>query len=430
MTLSPKERGRGREALSPAYMLLGAGVLLPWNALITTTYDRFPSSHVDRAITVVYLPVTFVSTLVLAVTCGESARSRPRLLGGFSVYVVCLVLAPLLADIGWLLALVAAVGVADAAAQGALFGLAGEKGTSPVGDSCVDGGRGVDTSATMNAPNGNHSHGNHMNQAKTNTQSLVSGTSISGIVTSVVNIITRAVLPEEVQSVSYFWAIAGLCAACVFLCAKMTRRNDISATHGPSPDNPAPIQASSPGNARNLEPLQVETLEKLPSRLAILDILKKARAPLCALTMVYWVTITIFPGILQEDVGSRQGEAGGWAWTAPVATFIFNVCDAIGKFLDPLPITSNGLLLGITVSRVLFVPVFLASIHAHPALICLLTGALGLTNGMLTVTTLTKIQRDVDDAEAYLAGNIALGALLLGLQFGAATSYLTLLFTL
>lgn len=170
----------------------------------------------------------------------------------------------------------------------------------------------------------------------------------------------------------------------------------------------------------------------------------KARVPLVALTSTYWVTITIFPGIILENVH----DAADGAWVAPIATFVFNVCDAVGKVLPPLPMATEAILLAVTVSRALFVPVFLASVHAHPALICFLVGALvrlytheplsiypshlrtapahlqGLTNGLLTVSTLAKVQLAVDEDDEYLAGNVALLFLMGGLNIGAATSWL------
>ncbi len=173
---------------SLAYLLLGAGVLLPWNAFVSTTYDSMSASHVDRAITVVYLPVTLLSTFIFTLACGDLALARPRIVGGFMVYVVCTLAAPLLGNLWGLLALVAATGVADAASQGALFGLAGENDAS--------------------TPSNVHLH----RSSKINTQSLVSGTSVSGIFTSVLNILTRALVrDDEIRAMCYFWTVSAFC---------------------------------------------------------------------------------------------------------------------------------------------------------------------------------------------------------------------------
>lgn len=48
----------------------------------------------------------------------------------------------------------------------------------------------------------------------------------------------------------------------------------------------------------------------------------------------------------------------------------------------------------------------------------------GLTNGLLTVSTLTKVQLAVDETQEYLAGNVALLFLMAGLNMGAASSWL------
>lgn len=47
-----------------------------------------------------------------------------------------------------------------------------------------------------------------------------------------------------------------------------------------------------------------------------------------------------------------------------------------------------------------------------------------MTNGVLTVSTLSKVQLAVDETEKYLAGNVALLFLMTGLNMGAASSWL------
>lgn len=294
----------------------------------------------------VYLPVTLLSTLLLTLTCGESAFARPRIVGGFALYVVCTLLAPLMGNLWGLLALVAAAGVADAASQGALFGLAGENDMSSLSDENV------------------------YRSSKINTQSLVSGTSISGIVTSMVNILTRALVRDHgIRTVCYFWTVAAFCGICVVVCVAKLPIGDDRFLNRSHLSSSSPTGSSSSPSPR-VEPLQVEHLTRAKPLLT--KIIKKARAPLVALTSIYWVTITIFPGVLQENVH----DAADGGWVAPIATFVFNICDAVGKILPPLPIVSDAVLLAIAGSRALFVPVCLASVHAHPALICFLMGAL------------------------------------------------------
>ena len=380
---------------SPAFLFLGAGVLLPWNAFISTTYDSMSASHVDRAITLVYLPVTLSNTLLFTLACGESTLARPRIVAGFTVYVACTLVAPLLGNLWGLLTLVAATGVADAASQGALFGLAGERDASSINSF------------------------NPQGSSKMHTQSLVTGTSLSGIVTSVLNILTRSLIrDDETRAVCYFWTVSAFCGMCaVVYLAQIPVDDGRPLTRPPPLSSSSPIGSSLPPTAR-MEPLELEHPSR--SKEQLIEVLKKAWVPLVALTLVYWVTIAIFPGVLQENVH----DAADGGWVAPVATFVFNVCDGVGKIFPPALIASDTALLAIAGSRVLFVPVCLASVHAHPALICFLVGALGLTNGLLTVWTLTKVQLAVDENEEYLAGNVALVALMSGLTLGAASSWL------
>lgn len=372
--------------MSWSWFVLGAGVLVPWNAWITA---RYPYVHADRWITVTYLPITFISVFVLSVTVTSPSFSTFRVYGGFAMYIACLVVAPMVTALPILLLFVGISAFADALAQAALFGLAGS----------------------------------HQDDPKRCTQLLASGTSISGIFTSLLWIATRAVLPDAAAEVAYFWTCAALCFAAVFSYRHWYGRGGLSVESPTNLSSTRTIAETTTTVAKRTatprEPLQVEPATMATRHVSsdVLSVLRKVYGPLFALTAVYWVTISIFPGVLQEDVSS--------SWTPPIAILLFNVCDAIGKFLEPLPITSRALLTA-TASRVLFIPMFLAAIavHAHGAAICLLAAALGVTNGWLTITAFDAIQTNVDDEDEYLAGQVAVAFLMLGLNLGAGSSWL------
>jgi len=127
--------------------------------------------------------------------------------------------------------------------------------------------------------------------------------------------------------------------------------------------------------------------------------------------------------VLQEDI-TRSSQ-----WTSAVAILLYNVSDAVGKFLEPLPVSSSALVAS-SAARVLFIPAFIAAVGANGAngaVICLLASLLGVTNGWLTITAFNALQHDVSDQDEYLAGQVAVGALMTGLNLGAASSWLLML---
>lgn len=78
------------------YFLLGSGVLAPWNAFITAAdyYELvYPGRHVDRLLTVAYLPVCL---LVLGVMVKfNRAAVRQRILTSFAGFFLIMLVVPL-----------------------------------------------------------------------------------------------------------------------------------------------------------------------------------------------------------------------------------------------------------------------------------------------------------------------------------------------
>lgn len=108
---------------SVCYYVLGTGLLMPWNAFITASdyYSKeFPGRHVDRLITISYLPVNLL-VLGLLLSCkprSQITRSNARILGGFCVYSFTMLLIPVMDMLGilslyGLLFLVTLSGAAD-----------------------------------------------------------------------------------------------------------------------------------------------------------------------------------------------------------------------------------------------------------------------------------------------------------------------------
>ncbi|PSC75565.1 Equilibrative nucleoside transporter 4 [Micractinium conductrix] len=143
---------------------------------------------------------------------------------------------------------------------------------------------------------------------------------------------------------------------------------------------------------------------------------------------IFVITLSIFPGVLAEDVHSVK--LGSWYPVAMLAAF--NVADCAGKIAPGLPVLrlrSPRAILCTVAARVLFIPAFYlaATLGGGPAVIGPLTVLLGLSNGYLTSCSMIEAPLRVPPAAADLAGNTMVLFLILGLCLGAAASFLWLL---
>src|SRR5436305_883185 len=96
----PSERVDNYRVAYIIHFLLGAGNLLPWNALITAV-DYFsylyPTEHIEKVFSVAYLISSVLVLLVMISWGGWSKTSlRLRLNLGFSMFVVSLMVAPMI----------------------------------------------------------------------------------------------------------------------------------------------------------------------------------------------------------------------------------------------------------------------------------------------------------------------------------------------
>lgn len=79
------------------FFLLGAGLLAPWNAVLTATdYMQavFPDHHVDRLFTIAYLP-TCLFMLGAMIRARNLFTSRMRILTGYTGFAVLMAAIPL-----------------------------------------------------------------------------------------------------------------------------------------------------------------------------------------------------------------------------------------------------------------------------------------------------------------------------------------------
>lgn len=121
------------------HFLLGAGSLIPWNALITAV-DYFgylyPDKHVEKTFTVAYMSCS-VLVLVLMMTWNTRLSYRVRMNLGFSMFIISMMISPTIdwvwkgekgENVSYLLMVGSVVlcGLADGLVGGSLIGLAGK----------------------------------------------------------------------------------------------------------------------------------------------------------------------------------------------------------------------------------------------------------------------------------------------------------------
>ncbi|WZY87143.1 hypothetical protein YC2023_033527 [Brassica napus] len=162
---------------------------------------------------------------------------------------------------------------------------------------------------------------------------------------------------------------------------------------------------------------QMETTEV--SRVLPIDNLQLAREniyKLISLFLTYAMTLSIFPGFLYPLV----------------LITCFNVCDALSRYttmIKRLKMESGKWIIACSLARVLIMPAFyFMAKYADQGWMMFLTSFLGITNGYLTVCTLTGASKKIYNlSEANSLGNMLVASMLCGIFAGACLSWLWLI---
>ena len=345
------------------HVWLGIGLLSPWNAFISAadywTFKFSQKLHTERLITACYLlPNALI--LLFFILFRSDIPQKLRIWIGFFVFTVAMGIMPAV-DIlptTWslvlMLCLVIACGIADGAAQGALFGEA----------VCL--------------------HPKY-------TKPLVFGTSISGLVVSLLRVLFKLSLPEtstglRISSDTYFLTAALICGSCLVLRVIMSRfrgiqeyETDMMTSHTVSVGPDVGVGGDGSEGDATRSSAQTTDASATPSgigenvglvdgiennlrylneqRPSLLYVARAIAMPTVSMILIYWITLAIFPGVLAEDVSSMRL---GSMYPVILIT-LFNFFDCIGKFLPSMPmfeLHDRQLLLLLSLGRVLFVPAF------------------------------------------------------------------------
>lgn len=232
-----------------------------------------------------------------------------------------------------ILILVAICGAADGSAQGALFGQA----------ACLS--------------------------SQTNTQALVTGTSTSGVLVCLIRIGTKALFPGtegiRLSSSLYFFISSILCGACVIIQWKILPRHETQSSREyefrsqellpPSSSETQAIVVPASDSQDRYSSGALKSDNHQSDYLLVGLIIK---APMISLIGCYIVTLSIFPGVITEDLNTQHTSS----WYPILLVSVFNVADLIGKCVPEYLqqyFYSGKLLLIISASRLLFIPLYL-----------------------------------------------------------------------
>ncbi|CAN0838621.1 Equilibrative nucleotide transporter 8 [Linum grandiflorum] len=376
-----------KDAYKVAYIihfLLGAGNLLPWNAFITAIDyfgSLYPTKHIEKVFAVAYMSSSvLVLVLVMIMSQGRWMSYRLRMNMGFSLFVLSMMVAPTLdwsssssssqmADRAYCVtvASIVACGFGDGLIAGTLIGSAGKL-------------------------------------PKQYMQAVFAGTASSGVLVSILRIITKALLPQTPQGLQtsahfYFIVTTIILLCCIFLCNLLYK---------------LPVME----HHLNQVPGGGDLFHVRPKFWAVA---RKIQWPGCGILTIYVVTLSIFPGFLAEDLKSNMLSD----WYPLLLITIYNASDLVGKSVTAIYVLKSiktatwGCIL-----RLVFYPLFAACLHGPTWLktevpVVVLTFMLGISNGYLTSVLMILAPKSVPGSEAELAAIVMVVFLGIGLVSGS-----------
>ncbi|XP_051152527.1 equilibrative nucleotide transporter 8 [Andrographis paniculata] len=382
-----------------AYMLhfvLGSGMLLPWNALITAV-DYFgylyPDRHVEKVFSVAYMASSLVVLgLMLSLGwCRRVSSLRTRLNVGFCMFVAALMATP---SMQWVwhddddggkmssgeayrvvVGSVLVCGLADGLIGGSLIGSAGML-------------------------------------PKKYMQAVFAGTASSGVLISILRIVTKASLPRTPRGLKtsaqfYFILSAAILIGCI-ICCNILHQLPVMRHH-----------------RRHRSFHYILSPYGDPS--ALWEVLAKIKFPGFGVFLIYTVTLSIFPGFL-SDHGVRSELLGDWYPIALIAAY--NVSDFAGKLATGVYVVKGvGKAAWGCVARLVFYPLFAGCFRGPAWLrteipVAALTVLLGFSNGYFTSAVMIMAPKAVAEAEAEVAAVVMAAMLGVGLVAGSVVGWL------
>jgi len=138
----------------------------------------------------------------------------------------------------------------------------------------------------------------------------------------------------------------------------------------------------------------------------------------------YLVTLSIFPGVLAENLKSSTLKS----WYSLFLITVFNLGDMTGKMCPGrYQVKDGGLLFAFSLMRLAFVPIYAVFVEERmpDTAFFIVTFSLGITNGFLTTCSMSNAPAIFNDSKtAEIAGTMMVFFLLSGLSLGACGGWL------
>ncbi|KAF9671393.1 hypothetical protein SADUNF_Sadunf12G0042800 [Salix dunnii] len=378
------------------YFTLGLGFLLPWNAFITAV-DYFsyiyPDVSVDRIFSVAYMLVGLTCLVVIILFFAHKSDAYLRINLGLGLFIVALLVVPVMDAVyikgrvglydGFYVTVgvLALSGMADALVQGGLIGAAGEL-------------------------------------PERYMQAVVAGTAASGVLVSLLRILTKAVYPQDShglrKSANLYFAVGIVVMAICIVFYNLAHRLPIMKYY-----TDLKIQAV------NEEEVEKGSLSGARWRSTLWEIICSVQWYGIGIVIIYVVTLSIFPGYITEDVHSELLKD----WYSIILIAGYNVFDLVGKSLTAVYLIKNAkLAIGGCFVRLLFYPLFYGCLHGPKFFrteipVTILTCLLGLTNGYLTSVLMILAPKVVPLQQAETAGIVIVLYLVVGLAAGSIVAW-------
>lgn len=377
------------------FFTVGLGFLLPWNAFITAvdyfTY-LYPEASVDRVFAVVYMLVALASLLVV-IFCSRKSDAAVRINLGLALFIAALLVVPVM-DLTYIkgqvglyagfyvtVAAVALCGLADALVQGGVIGSAGE-------------------------------------MPERYMQAVVAGTAASGVLISLLRVITKAAYTQDAHglrsSADIYFAVGIVIMVVCLVFYNVAHRLPVVKYY-----KELKMQAV------NEEKEEKGSLIESACSSTLWDTVGRIKWYGFGIVLIYIVTLAIFPGYITEDVHSELLKD----WYAIILITGYNVFDLVGKSLTAFYLLENAkIVIWGCVGRLLFFPLFYGCLHGPEFLrteipVTILTCLLGLTNGYLTSVLMILAPKIVQLQHAETAGIVIVLFLVLGLAIGSIVAW-------
>jgi equilibrative nucleoside transporter 1/2/3 len=364
--------------LMVTFTLLGAGVLLPWNVILSSMdffLALFPNSDIIFHFSAAYMLLNLAG-LVLSLRV-EIGGHTTRVLVPYSVYIA-VVVALGVVRVEWVLVLLVGVlGFADAVVSGAIFAIAGAL------------------------------HPRYVS-------AIMTGHGLAGLSICVVRVCAKLAFKEDFRGILVSARVSLAVTAAVlvldiFLYVFVLKRTRAASS---ALESGAAGSLSWPGLAR------------------LGAITREAKYPIAIAGGTFWITLSLFPGVTSL-MTSSSASLNATGWFVVILVALFNLGDLLGRSLPNFEFFTSRLrnmrAQGVmALSRLVFVPLFVLCIRPRvfgdaPAYAIMFVFAVG--NGLLTTISIQGGIHLVQEQDKQLAGVVMVFWLTVGLTLGVLTGY-------